>query len=186
MGRAENWVKNNWKKVLKREGIHISEGLQEDVAALIERLKVNSMSEARPKEQRCEASFPDIPEELSVSDSETSRLAMSEFCSEATPSEACYEDHKKQHLFDSSPNDVQFPSDFMGSDGLFDRFEDCMEDNFTAKESGVLNTESEEYDFAASTYERHLASQFMEVDIQKYTIPNHEKSPFSSAQRTII
>lgn len=42
MGRAENWVKNNWKRILRREKIT---DIQKELAQLMEKLKENAMSE---------------------------------------------------------------------------------------------------------------------------------------------
>lgn len=47
MGRSENWVKNNWKKILRREGLSPHEDTSEHIPGLIERLKENAINYKR-------------------------------------------------------------------------------------------------------------------------------------------
>jgi hypothetical protein len=47
MNRSENWVKNNWKKILKREGLLPHEDNIEHIPALIEKLKQNVLNYRR-------------------------------------------------------------------------------------------------------------------------------------------
>lgn len=47
MGRSENSVKNNWKKVLRREGILTQENINEHIPALIEKLKFDAQNYSR-------------------------------------------------------------------------------------------------------------------------------------------
>lgn len=52
-----------------------------------------------------------------------------------------------------------------------------------------MNTESEEFDFAANTSEKHAANEKSEIevtDIQRYTTTMQEKSPFQINKRRII
>ena len=45
MGRMDSWVKSNWKKIVKREGIHLDEKLQENIERLMEKLKAVALEE---------------------------------------------------------------------------------------------------------------------------------------------
>eukprot|EP00826_Nyctotherus_ovalis_P060489 TRINITY_DN8494_c0_g3_i4.p1 TRINITY_DN8494_c0_g3~~TRINITY_DN8494_c0_g3_i4.p1 ORF type:complete len:258 (-),score=36.74 TRINITY_DN8494_c0_g3_i4:197-970(-) len=47
MGRSENWVKNNWKKIFRREGLSPHEDTSEHIPGLIEKLKENALNYKR-------------------------------------------------------------------------------------------------------------------------------------------
>ncbi len=190
MGRAENWVKNNWKKVLKREGIPLDDQLQlqHNVALLIARLNTTtgSLASGGGEEPKYDGSLQDVDvaDELAVSDSEVSKtVGISDMVSELEPSEP--EGGLRESASPgASPFAQQQPFGF-GSDviGLEYRLGAAEEPKAVEEnKEGALNTESAEYDFAQNTSERQLESQLMEFDvpdIQRYTNTGHEKSPFA-------
>lgn len=47
MGRSENWVKNNWKRVLKREGIAMDDKIDEKIRLLIGQLRESLQTPSR-------------------------------------------------------------------------------------------------------------------------------------------
>ena len=45
MGRMDTWVKTNWRKILKYEGIPINDHLKDNIKMLVEKLKANILEE---------------------------------------------------------------------------------------------------------------------------------------------
>ena len=201
MGRTENWVKNNWKKVLKRESIIYPksvEDLRSKVAAVTEKLRtaVGSIpvQTQRATDSRLDLSSPDVAEELALSDSETSKLPMGEMSSVRVRSgEHNMEETKHEHWIPDGSDDLNAmlmdPEDAFGIGSSPEDPPALNEKPDPGAEVGVggpLNTESDEYDFSAMTQERQLASGYIELDIHKYTVPSQCKSPFTTWKRTII
>jgi len=193
MGRAENWVKNNWRKVLKREGLSLdNENIKENVAILIEKLKKEILQKCA-KKTLSKVDIPEIAEEFQVSNSDTSKSESFDTQNLSNNREEIFineppieKDEEQKEIWDpAGPSEIEF-----GSGHILSNIMD-FEESGHGNSSGVpLNTESEDFDFAENTNERRVESQLMEIDvpdIQKYAIPGSIKnSPFSTERREFI
>ncbi len=209
MGRTENWVKNNWKKLLKKEGISTNASpkeLNQRISKLMESLKATGQvaEPSAPLDSPFDASYADVPEELELS--EVSRSVVSD----ADYGMKGEEEEVEEEVAGSSPKSeamtrraerqlmkVALQDTNYGSGG-------CSKDEEKQRESekegtggqsmdmeGVrVSAESEEFDFAANTAEKPGSGEDVDMDAQdvgKYMMRSQRgASPFPNNKRPII
>lgn len=148
MGRSENWVKNNWKKVLKREGLSPNENIMDRMPELIEKLTVNA---ANYKQNDFSEPLP----------SESKTLMELKSCLIDPEESKNMRQSERMELMNSNAEENKMSMD--------------MEMSNSKEED---NDFSEGYDFAQDTNEGNAKSQNMELDLQRYALRKKTKKPF--------
>ena len=192
MGRAENWVKNNWKKVLKRESIPLDENIRANIERLLEKLQCTAKEEEKSsKTAHYDGSSQDLAEELPGSDTE--QYPSSELISESGFSEYQQNNEPIRRLSDGLAN----PCERKPSDGIGRILPEMDEQDEPVVNSWYQSMDScgeevkeghntEECDFGVSMCEHGTGSQFMEDELMKYTMSSQEKSPFATTRHGLI
>jgi len=186
MERTENWVKNNWKRIMKKEGVDASRTSLESNKLLVQKimdsLKATGQVSGAPLpviESQAEISYAEVPEELEMMSSEVSKSLISECASyENTPS------------MQDNPNGIEIQE-------IMDYDQEMKEDeknttNLNEKMMGnqvYMNSESDDIDYAENTSEKRLPGSNAQIDFQdmgKYKTTEKCPSPFGNSRRSII
>ncbi len=208
MGRTENWVKNNWKKLLKKENIVAAspEELAKRVTQLMESLRALDQSLPPPQVDPppFDASYADVPEELEISETSKSGLSETSYgIQRHGPAPCClYTEavtrRTKLELMQATVHDsrgyIDGPTEKREEDKVRKKKpreeaggqrDQCME-----MDGVYVSTESDEYDFAANTSEKPGTGEDVDMyvrDVSKYTMKDQRgSSPFENNKRTII
>ena len=200
MGRTENWVKNNWKKLLKKEGIDIrssSEEIREKIASLADSLKSFDGSAIAIKQQPIElsidASSAYIPEELEQLDPYKDEIMMSEsdsYFSDALPNYEIANGYDAGKQTEGTKKELM-KATIMDSENfviLAEKKEDDACERMADKPIRV-SSESEDYDYAENTSEKKAAGSKMQLDMQdigKYVTTKKCPSPFQDSKQFAI
>lgn len=148
MGRSENWVKNNWKKILRREGLAPNDDLTKHVPALIERLKTKVANYTRsdiPEFVDAEVNPPTEQQPYEMHEEEMKEVTYNEW--EELPRFAIEEEKMSDDIDLSNCNEA-------------------------------IDEVSEDYDFSQDTYEENTLNELIRGDPLQYSVFSLAKNPF--------